>query len=68
MQTNFSNTIAIGSSVPSDSWLKVAMREAAKMAKEQGVEWKDFEAVIFLPERGRYYVKSKGYVTMSSHG
>lgn len=68
MQTNSSADLSIGSDVPSNSWLKEATHIAMEMAKEEGVNWKNFEAIIFLPERGRCYVKRKGCVTMSAHG
>ena len=60
--------ITISKDTPSNQWLKSANKQARAIAAYEGVDWKDCEVFVRLPENGRCFVKYAGYLNFSAHG
>lgn len=60
--------VTIEQSVPSKDWQRVALRRTRLEAKLLGIEWKDAEILVFLPERGRCFTKPAGGLSLLSQG
>lgn len=60
--------ITIERSIPSNDWLRVASKRARAIASERGIDWKQADVHVTLPEHGRCLTKSPGFTELTAHG
>jgi hypothetical protein len=65
---NIKITVTIPPGVPSKHWHRVASKLAGEAVQEANLDWKEAEVIVNLPERGRSFRKSAGYVSLGAHG
>ena len=52
----------------SQNWARQAEKMARAEAKARGIDYRDCEVFVTLPEPGRCMKKSAGYLSMQAHG
>ena len=60
--------VTVAAGTPSRDWLRVAQVRARRACEVAGVEFRDAEVLVTLPERGRFFTKAPGFISMEAIG